>query len=87
MAQKRKARPKKKSPKTFRFELGWSGLAGVTVTVLCLLAWMFMFGVWAGQTVLLPPNGSKVTAALQKTKPKNAQGVRPHGKKIVVGGS
>ena len=59
MAQKRKPRPKKKPAKKFRFELGWSGLGGVIIVTFCLFLWMFMLGVWAGQTLLLPPSGKQ----------------------------
>ena len=37
-----------------RFELGIGGLLGLTVVCLCIFLWIFMLGVWAGQTVLSP---------------------------------
>jgi len=49
MAEKRKTRPKK-----IRFELGWGAIAGVGVVVFCLFLWMFLLGVWTGQSLLRP---------------------------------
>jgi H+/gluconate symporter-like permease len=40
--------------KPFRFELGWRGMFGLVVVCFCLFLWMFLLGVWAGQTILLP---------------------------------
>lgn len=62
MAVKKKARPKRKNPGAFKFQLSWSGLAGVTVVAFCLFLWMFILGVWAGQTILLPPVKGKADA-------------------------
>ena len=45
---------KKKRRFTFRFELGLGGLAGLGIIFFCVFLWMFLLGVWAGQTVLLP---------------------------------
>lgn len=42
-------------PKPFRIELGWRGLFGLVVVCFCLFVWMFLFGLWAGQTIVLPP--------------------------------
>ena len=50
--------------KPFRFELGWSGMFGLVVVCFCLFLWMFLLGIWAGQTILLPPrDGARVTGA------------------------
>ncbi|MEN8141105.1 MAG: SPOR domain-containing protein [Thermodesulfobacteriota bacterium] len=37
-----------------RFELGLGGLLGLATICLCIFLWLFLLGVWAGQTVLLP---------------------------------
>ncbi|MEW6220332.1 MAG: SPOR domain-containing protein [Thermodesulfobacteriota bacterium] len=37
-----------------RFELTWSGLCGLGVVLFCLCLWMFLLGIWAGQTILVP---------------------------------
>jgi len=47
-------RKKKKTPKRFRFQLGLAGVAGIGVVAFCLFLWMFLLGIWAGQTILLP---------------------------------
>lgn len=52
MATKKK---KKRSPKkTYRFQLTLPGIAGISVVCFCLFLWMFLLGIWAGQTFLLP---------------------------------
>lgn len=62
MAQRRKPKVKK-----LKFELTRSGVGGIGVIVFCLFLWMFLLGVWAGQTLLSPSNhtqfgGSKEVA-------------------------
>jgi hypothetical protein len=47
---KRRAKKKKK----IKFELTLSGLLGIGAVLFCVLLWMFLLGVWAGQTILLP---------------------------------
>ncbi len=39
----------------FTIQLGLSGIIGIGVVVLCLFLWMFLLGIWAGQTILYPP--------------------------------
>lgn len=52
MATKKKSR---RSPKkTYRFQLTLPGIAGIAVVCFCLFLWMFLLGIWAGQTFLLP---------------------------------
>ncbi len=58
------ARPRKKKSRTgrqarrngkrFTFQLGPAGIAGIAVVCFCLFLWMFLLGIWAGQTILLP---------------------------------
>ncbi|MBU4261163.1 MAG: SPOR domain-containing protein [Proteobacteria bacterium] len=55
MAVKRK----KKRFFTFRIELGIFGMLGVGVVSFCIFLWMFLLGVWSGQTVLLPSKPGK----------------------------
>ncbi len=52
MATKRKKRSPK--GKTYRFQLTLTGIAGISVVCFCLFFWMFLLGIWAGQTFLLP---------------------------------
>ncbi len=48
---------KKKKP-LIRLEMGWGGLCGFAVVSFCLLLWMFIFGIWTGQSVLHGPSGA-----------------------------
>jgi hypothetical protein len=55
--------------KPFRIELGWRGMFGLVVVCFCLFLWMFLLGIWAGQTILLPPRTNQavqVTESLQQ---------------------
>jgi len=62
MAARRKPKPKK-----LRFEVTKSGVAGIGVIAFCLFLWMFLLGIWVGQTMLKPADATKnVTAAVQK---------------------
>jgi hypothetical protein len=47
-------RKKSKKKKKVKFELTLGGLAGVGAVLFCILLWMFLLGIWAGQSVLLP---------------------------------
>lgn len=60
MATRRKPQPKK-----IKFELTRSGIGGIGVIVFCLFLWMFLLGVWAGQSLLAPTPyaGKKVGSA------------------------
>jgi hypothetical protein len=48
------ARSRKKKKKTIKFELTLGGLLGVGAVLFCIFLWMFLIGIWAGQTILLP---------------------------------
>jgi len=54
------ARTKKKKP-AIRFELGWSGLFAIGIVCFCIFLWMFLLGVWTGQTMLDPGAASSAT--------------------------
>jgi hypothetical protein len=45
-----KGRKKKK----IKFELTLGGMLGVGAVLFCIFLWMFLLGIWAGQTLLLP---------------------------------
>lgn len=49
MAVRRRTQAKK-----LKFELTKSAVAGIGVIVFCLFLWMFLLGVWTGQSILLP---------------------------------
>jgi len=53
MATRRKPKVKK-----LKFELTKGGVGGIGVIVFCLFLWMFLLGVWAGQTLLSPVDSS-----------------------------
>jgi len=52
------ARSKRQRRFAVRFDLGIGGLFGLVVVSLCVFLWLFLLGVWAGQTVLSPSSAS-----------------------------
>ena len=48
------ARSRTKKKKKIKFELTLSGLFGIAGVLFCVFLWMFLLGIWAGQTILLP---------------------------------
>lgn len=46
-------RKKKRIPK-IKFELSRSGIGSIAIVSFCIFLWMFLFGVWAGQSLLKP---------------------------------
>ena len=54
---------RKKRPAKIKFELTRSGIGGIAVVCFCIFLWMFLFGVWAGQSMLRP--ASPVTAGFE----------------------
>ena len=65
MAAKKKKRTKKKrAVRRFRFQLSLVEIAGIGVVFFCLFLWMFLLGIWAGQTILLPSAGSGLQPAV-----------------------
>jgi len=55
------ATKRKKQVKKLKFELTRSAVLGTGVVMFCLFLWMFLIGVWAGQSLLLPSYGKKVS--------------------------
>lgn len=45
-----------KQNRRIRFELSWSGAAGIVAACVCICLWMFVLGVWTGQALLQPPS-------------------------------
>lgn len=79
MAKKRKKRQPKK---TYRFQLTLGGIAGIAVVCFCLFVWMFLLGIWAGQTILLPaasPQAAKKFSGSNSQE--QVQTLIPSGKK------
>ncbi|MCK5069515.1 MAG: hypothetical protein KAR01_03205 [Desulfocapsa sp.] len=52
-------RKRKKAVKKVKFQLTRSGIAGIGVVCFCIFLWMFLLGVWAGQSLLFPPVSAK----------------------------
>lgn len=63
MAVRRKPKPKK-----LKFELTKSAIAGIGVITFCLFLWMFLLGVWAGQSILLPTLTEKELVSVAAVK-------------------
>ncbi len=53
----------KKQAGKVRFELTWGGIVGIAVICFCIFIWMFLLGVWTGQSLLQPSSSSKETAS------------------------
>jgi hypothetical protein len=60
------AKSRRKRKIAFCFELGLGGLAGLFTIVFCVFLWMFLLGVWAGQTVLLPSGAADTAQTLNR---------------------
>lgn len=58
----------KKRKKRFavRFDLGLGALSGLGVLLFCIFLWMFLLGIWAGQTVLSPESQKNKTSSLTR---------------------
>ena len=90
MARKKKPAARKpvkrKTPKRFRFQLGLPGVAGISVVAFCLFLWMFLLGLWAGRTILLPaPDSSRAKASHSTPVEKSPVKIlKPDGKKHPV---
>ncbi|MEN8200817.1 MAG: hypothetical protein ABFR63_12175 [Thermodesulfobacteriota bacterium] len=52
-------RKRKKPVKKIKFQLTRSGIGGIAVVCFCIFLWMFLFGVWTGQSLLYPPVSKK----------------------------
>jgi len=50
----RMALPEKKKKFVIRFELGLFGMLSLAAVCFCIFLWMFLLGLWAGQTLLKP---------------------------------
>jgi hypothetical protein len=44
---------KRRKPK-IKFELSRSGIGSIAIVCFCIFLWMFLFGVWTGQSLLKP---------------------------------
>jgi hypothetical protein len=48
------AATKKKQIKKYKFELTRKSICGIGVVCFCIFLWMFLLGVWTGQSLLTP---------------------------------
>ena len=48
------ATQKKRRKIKIKFELSRTGISSIGIVCFCVLLWMFLFGVWAGQSLLKP---------------------------------
>ncbi|MEJ2057883.1 MAG: hypothetical protein P8X39_08615 [Desulfofustis sp.] len=48
------ATQKKRRKTKIKFELSRSGIGSIAIVCFCIFLWMFIFGVWAGQSLLKP---------------------------------
>ncbi len=77
MAAKKKRPKKQKRTKKFsiQFTLSLGGLFGLGLVSLCIFLWMFLLGVWGGQTILLP--SSDTSSPLKFAKPAATSSKKP----------
>ncbi|HIJ90211.1 MAG: SPOR domain-containing protein [Desulfobulbaceae bacterium] len=67
--------PNQKGRFVIRFELGLLGMFSLTLVTGCIFFWMFIIGIWAGQTILQPTPGeekspmAKIAEALRPGQP------------------
>ena len=57
---------RKKRRFTIHFDMGIGGVLGLGIVSFCIFLWMFLLGVWSGQTVLLPSEPGKGPAMLTR---------------------
>lgn len=53
----------RKQVKKVKFELTASAIAGIGVVCFCIFLWMFLLGVWTGETLLQPAKPGKAEAS------------------------
>jgi hypothetical protein len=71
MAARRKPPVKK-----VKFEVTRSGIAGIGIVCFCIFLWMFLLGVWTGQSMLLPKSKAEKKVA-REVAPSNLQDTAP----------
>ena len=64
---------RKQRPAKIKFQLSRGGIAGIGIVCFCIFLWMFLFGVWAGQSILRP--AAPVTAGFDAGSVKQEQPV------------
>lgn len=79
------ARSRKQRRFAINFELGIFGFMGLGIVTFCIFLWMFLLGIWAGQTVLLPEAGSATKGGLTKLATSILQKQATMGAKLKAG--
>lgn len=70
MVQKKTTTKRKKKVTKVKFELTRSSIFGIGVICFCLFLWMFLIGVWTGQSILSPhPAVKSLTERTSKGEP------------------
>ena len=77
MATRRKPKVKK-----LKFELTKNGVGGVGVIVFCLFLWMFLLGVWAGQSLLSPHSSERIAGVAKQQTEKSTLFIRADKKAV-----
>ncbi len=62
---------RRKPQKKIKFQLTRSGILGIGVVCFCIFLWMFLLGVWTGQSMVLPSITPKQVAT-QRLLPNKA---------------
>ncbi len=52
---------KTKNNNKIHFELSKSAIAGIGMIFLCVVLWIFLLGVWAGQTFMVPTSKERIS--------------------------
>ena len=73
MSSAKRKTAKRKKGFSIKFDLSLAGLFGVGVVCFCIFLWMFLLGIWSGQTVLSP--GQTRLAGVNKPQIKTLQTV------------
>ncbi len=45
---------RRKQVKKYKFELTRGGIGGIGVVCFCIFLWLFLLGIWTGQSLLMP---------------------------------
>jgi hypothetical protein len=73
---------RKSQARKIRFELTRSAIGGIAVIVFCLFLWMFLLGVWAGQSILLPTYEKKALVVEEKVKVQEPSAIKADKKPV-----
>lgn len=69
---------------SFSFQLSLSGIVGIAVVLFCLFLWMFLIGIWAGQTILYPPSQPLAKAAVSQPPSVTSEETRRPAKPLTL---